>query len=151
MITKPARTSKPNATPVRVLVVDDEAGARESAAAVLSDTCFVETCPHAGAALALLERESFEVLVVDYEMPMMSGTELLRRLAIRHPTIVGILVTGHADLPEVRRARRDREVFLVLLKPYDPAELIRWVGMAGRTARLRRANETLGRQLGKAQ
>jgi DNA-binding NtrC family response regulator len=119
----------------------------ETAAAVLSINCFVESCSNGLSALAHLEGGEYEVLVVDYEMPGMSGTELLRRAAVRHPNTIGILVTGHADLLEVRQARRDQQVFLVLLKPYDPAELIRWVGMAGRTARLRRASASLGRQL----
>jgi DNA-binding NtrC family response regulator len=149
MTTRP-RQSGANQTPTRVLVVDDEPGARETAAAVLSIQSFVETAPHGTAALAMLEKGEFEVLVVDYQMPGMSGTELLARAAKHYPNVVGILVTGHADLPEVRRARRSSDVFLVLLKPYDPAELMRWVGMAGRTSRLRRANETLGRQLGKS-
>src|SRR5687768_7948605 len=112
MLTR-ARQSGANTTPVRVLVVDDDAGTRESTAAILSIECFVETAPHGMAAISMLERGEFEVLVVDYEMPGMSGTELLRRAAVRHPNAVGILVTGHADLPEVRKARRDHEVFLV--------------------------------------
>jgi CheY-like chemotaxis protein len=141
------RSSGETASPLRVLVVDDDPAARETAAAVLSIDCFVESCSNGLTALARLEGGNFEVLVVDYEMPGMSGTELLRRAAVRHPNLVGMLVTGHAELPEVRQARRDQQVFLVLLKPYDPAELLRWVGMAGRTTRLRRASETLNRQL----
>src|SRR5687768_8100132 len=126
MLTR-TRASGGTATPVRVLVVDDDPAARETAAAVLSINCFVESCSNGLSALAHLEGGEYEVLVVDYEMPGMSGTELLRRAAVRNPNTIGILVTGHADLLEVRQARRDQQVFLVLLKPYDPAELIRWV------------------------
>jgi DNA-binding NtrC family response regulator len=133
-----------------VLVVDDDPGARDSTAAVLSIQSFVETCSHGMAALAALDKGEFEVMVVDYQMPGMAGTELIERAAKRHPHVVGILVTGHADLPEVRKARRNADIFLVLIKPYDPEELIRWVGMAGRTSRLRRANDALGRQLGRS-
>lgn len=137
---------------MRVLFVDDDPAVRESAVAVLSLECFVEAMPGAGAALARIgdADADFDVIVADYQMPGVNGMQLLTRVQRAHPDVVGILITGHADLPEVREARTDQNVFLVLVKPFDPQELLRWVRMAGRTSRLRRANKTLNRQLAKA-
>ena len=147
------RQSAGTQVPMRVLVVDDDPAVRDSAVAVLSLECFVEAVPGAGAASARIgdADADFDVIVVDYQMPGVNGMQLLTRVQRTHPDIVGILVTGHAELPEVRQARQDQNVFLVLIKPFDPHELLRWVRMAGRTARLRRANKTLTRQLAKAQ
>jgi CheY-like chemotaxis protein len=39
-----------------------------------------------------------EVLITDHAMPHMTGAELARRLAERHPKLHVILVTGYAEL-----------------------------------------------------
>lgn len=131
-------------TPIRVLVVDDEIGSRESLSMCLELDFDVESCGDGAQAERKLSKHSFEVLVVDYEMPGMTGTELLRRSRRLHPSTVGILVTGHADIEDVKRARKSDDVFLVLLKPYAPEDLLRWVRMAAQTSRLRRASTALG-------
>lgn len=134
-------------SPIRVLIVDDEVGSRESLATCLSLDFDVSSCADGGAAERSLAHHPVEVLVVDYEMPGMSGTELLRRSRHRYPATVGILVTGHAGLDDVKRARTDDDVFLVLLKPFEPDNLVRWVQMAARTSRLRAANSSLSARM----
>jgi len=51
-----------------------------------------------GAALEILERETdFDLVVIDYAMPGMSGAELGRRVQTRWPALPLLFVTGFAD------------------------------------------------------
>ncbi len=71
----------PDLDGVRVLIVDDEADARDLVRSVL-ESCHaeVETSSSAGEALALVEREHPDLIISDIGMPEMDGFELARRL-----------------------------------------------------------------------
>jgi DNA-binding NtrC family response regulator len=133
-----------------VLIVDDEAAARATLIGLLADDYEVDSVADAAAAEAALARRCFDVVVTDYEMPGTSGIELLRRISDRHPNVVGIIVTGHAMMPEIQAARRSRRDFTVLLKPYDPRLLLRAVQSAASMAQLRRATCRLGERTPKS-
>jgi DNA-binding NtrC family response regulator len=131
----------------KVLVVDDEAAALTSAEAVLSSEFDVFLAGSAQEAERLIASASVDVVLTDHQMPKCSGLELLERIKVADPRIVGILLTGHAQLPEVRRARSARLVFHVLIKPVSPENLITWTRTAARSARLRQAVDGLKRHL----
>lgn len=68
----------------RVLVVDDFAQARESIADVLRAAGHQVACAaSASEALVQMEKESFDVVVTDLQMPGMSGLEFIKRLQSR--------------------------------------------------------------------
>jgi response regulator RpfG family c-di-GMP phosphodiesterase len=54
-----------------------------------------------------------------------------------------ILVTGHPDLPEIRRSEAARKIARVLAKPYDPRRLSSWVHSTVKLARMSRATAKL--------
>jgi putative two-component system response regulator len=65
---------------VRVLIVDDEVTMRRACARFLGERGYdVHECESGPAALALLERERFVVLLCDLRMPEMSGLDVLLR------------------------------------------------------------------------
>ncbi len=67
-----------------MLVVDDHRQARESIADVLRHAGHqVECLASAVEALKLLDRESFDVVVTDLQMPGMSGLEFIHALERR--------------------------------------------------------------------
>ena len=55
------------------------------------------------AALELLERQAVDVVVTDMRMPGMDGVALLERLVERHPRIVRIVLSGHAERESLMR------------------------------------------------
>ena len=55
-------------------------------------------------ALDVLDTKPFDVILVDADMPRMSGTSLLRRVQETHPGIVRILLSGHTGLDMLRTA-----------------------------------------------
>jgi PAS domain S-box-containing protein len=123
---------------IKILVVDDQADARELVARVLSQ-CQAEVIIASGAeeALILLERERPDVLVTDIGMPDVDGFELLRRVRAlgeaRGGKTPAIALTAFARSED--RIRALHQGFRVhVSKPVEPAELIATVAsVVGRT------------------
>ncbi|MES2354811.1 MAG: PAS domain S-box protein [Pseudomonadota bacterium] len=113
---------------IKVLVVDDEADARDLIKRVLLN-CDAEvlTASTAAEALLLVEKERPHVLVSDIGMPNVDGFELLKRLRALGQTKGGkipvIALTAFARTED--RTRALRAGFLAYIsKPVEPAELI---------------------------
>jgi DNA-binding NarL/FixJ family response regulator len=102
-----------------VLIVDDEpevlAGMR---AALFREPYEVVGASDSGEALAILEATSIDVLISDEKMPGMQGSELLARVRREYPSVVRILLTGHASVASAVKAINDGAVFRYLLKPF---------------------------------
>ena len=137
---------------IRLLLADDQALVRQALATLLDleDDFEVVTVADADQASARLGWDRIDVVLADFRLPGRSGLSLLHEVARTHPAIVGVLVTGHADLPEVQAARGDQDVFHVVQKPYDPDSLIGWMDSAAKSARLRRTVQRLHDTLGTA-
>ena len=125
-------------TGVKVLVVDDQADARELIARVLKE-CGADVVVAGGAdeALAAVEHSRPNVILSDIGMPNVDGYELLRRVralgAARGGGLPAIALTAFARSED--RTRALRAGFLMhIAKPVEPAELITMVAsLAGRT------------------
>ncbi len=89
---------------VRVLVVDDNAGFRESLLALL-DAGDLEVVGEAGSgaeALEILSTAEPDVVLMDVRMPGMDGIETTRRLKQAHPALGVVALSGHEDQGIVR-------------------------------------------------
>lgn len=122
----------------RVLVVDDDLGARLTTEALLSDEFDVILACQADQALDYLSRENVSVVVTDFVMPGMNGIDLLTLIKQRVEFVHGVLVTGYRDNYFRWRAKQNDITFDVLIKPYNPTELISIVRRAVDVDRLRR-------------
>jgi DNA-binding NtrC family response regulator len=90
----------------------------------------ITTEPSANAALKLLERESFDVLVVDQKMPGLTGSELLAAARKRDSYRYGILLSAYVDKALLSRMVNDNLVRRVLEKPLKLDELKRAIDEA---------------------
>jgi CheY-like chemotaxis protein len=108
------------------MVVEDDPDERAMLAEVLAELgAEVELAPDAGVALALLdEGADVEVLISDHLMPGMTGIELSRTLARRHPRVRTVLLTAYGDDETCRAAVRAQAV-TVLSKPLRVIDLER--------------------------
>lgn len=108
---------------LNVLLVDDHAEVRSTTAAVLKDGGHeVVEAGNGADALALLKEHNcgFDILITDYAMPHLSGTDFLREARLMCPDVPALLITGYADTEMIR----DRPVGVeLLLKPFTPAVL----------------------------
>jgi PAS domain S-box-containing protein len=111
--------------PLRVLLVDDSADLRELTGLLLADSGFAVECANGGpSALALMEQhpEKYDVIVTDFAMPVVSGTELVRLARNIRSDWPCVIVTGYAD----KLAITDRPADVpVLFKPFEHSELIK--------------------------
>jgi signal transduction histidine kinase/CheY-like chemotaxis protein len=105
----------------RVLVVDDDKLVRRFISDCLRSLEHHVTEAENGAqGLATLERERFDLLVVDFAMPGMNGAEVARAAQERQPGIKVLMVSGYADSAVVEAALGTARL---LRKPFDLAEL----------------------------
>lgn len=81
-------------------------------------------------ALAALEGEVPDVIVLDLKMPRMGGLEVLEMVKKRYPEVQVIILTGHGSDAEELEARR-LGAFDYLKKPVDINDLMERVRQAG--------------------
>jgi DNA-binding NtrC family response regulator len=107
-----------------VCVVDDDASIRESVESLLrAEGLRVETYCSAKEFLARSSAEGPGCLVLDVELPGLSGLELQRELFRAEPDIPIIFLTGHGNIPMSVRAIK-AGAFEFLTKPFDPEDLL---------------------------
>ncbi len=112
--------------PTRVLVVDDEPMVRELIAAHLNADGNVSSGASSGEeALALVDREPFDLVILDVGLPGMSGFEVCRQIRARSDVPV-IFVTAAGNLSE-RLQGFDLGGDDYIVKPMDSSELNRRV------------------------
>ena len=108
---------------LRILLVDDHAEVRSTTAAVLEDIGHevVESAdgPHA------LERLrngdcNYDVMISDYAMPHLSGTEFLRSAREICPGVPALIITGYAEADSINDRPEGVEI---LLKPFTANKL----------------------------
>lgn len=116
--------------PVSILIVDDDHGQRSLLEAFLRAQGYrTQSAASGEAALEMLPKETFAMMISDVRMPGMSGIETLRRVRQKHPTLPVLLVTAFADIRSAVAAMRDGAVNY-LAKPIDLDELIATVRLA---------------------
>src|SRR5271167_3007749 len=113
-----------NAIDAPVCVVDDDASIRESIEGLLRvEGLRVETYCSATEFLSRANPEPPGCLVLDVELPGLSGLELQRELFRTEAHIPIIFLTGHGDIPmSVRAIKAGALEFLT--KPFDPEDLL---------------------------
>ena len=62
----------------------------------------------------------FDLLITDYAMPHLSGTDFLREARLLCPDVSALLITGYAEIESIRDRPANVEV---LLKPFTPTKL----------------------------
>lgn len=86
---------------IQVLLVDDEPDFLEYSAKRLGARGMdVQTANDGIAALEILERESFDVVILDVAMPGLDGHVVRERILKRWPDQLIIMLTGHGTIAE---------------------------------------------------
>ncbi|MCE2952013.1 MAG: response regulator [Alphaproteobacteria bacterium] len=111
-----------------LLVVDDDTRLRGLLERYLCDHGYlVTTAENAGAAWDLLEKETYDLMILDIMMPGESGLSLMSRLRVSpaHPmkNIPIVLLTA-LDAPEDRVSGLEKGADDYLTKPFEPKELL---------------------------
>jgi DNA-binding response OmpR family regulator len=109
---------------MRVLVAEDDEGLGAVLARGLRDQGYVvDLVPDGETAAAYLRFYSYEVAVLDWRMPRLSGLDLVQQLR-RAGTGVPVLMLTARDTPADRIAGLDAGADDYLVKPFDFGELL---------------------------
>jgi FixJ family two-component response regulator len=110
---------------MKILVADDDRTLREELASLLrEDGHEVVMAADGGEALRIVDRESFEVALLDLRMPKATGLEVLNRLRVVRPETAVVMITGQGTIDTAVDAMKNGAIDFVE-KPYDLAALRR--------------------------
>jgi len=108
----------------RILVADDEAAIRFTMEMMLRRHGYTVTTASNGAeALALVEQQPFELLLLDLKMPGLSGLEVARRASELQPAAALLILTGSSQI-EGTLEEQDLDQFAYMLKTASPQEVL---------------------------
>ncbi|HZW72988.1 MAG TPA: response regulator, partial [Caldimonas sp.] len=130
-----------------VLVADDDAVARDLLVEVFEREGYRVRAAGGGAeAIALAERELFDVALVDLRMPDADGLAVLERLVAREPAPAVLILTAFAAMDTAIEAIR-RGAYDYLSKPFRLDDIKRAVRRTLEVQRLARDNQRYRREL----
>lgn len=109
----------------RILFVDDDANLLDAIQRTLHKQFTIDRALSGAEGLEKIASGGpYALVVADMQMPVMSGVEFLRKVRVRAPDTVRIMLTGNSDQKTAMDAVNDGHVFRFLTKPCPPPNLI---------------------------
>jgi DNA-binding NtrC family response regulator len=106
-----------------ILVIDDEESMRDACRQTLSKNASrVETAADGTTGLAMLQKQSFDLVILDLKMPGLSGMEVLKTVKQQDPEIVVVVITGYATVESAVEAMKSG-AYDYIPKPFTPETL----------------------------
>ena len=107
----------------KVLIVDDEAIVRESIRDWLKDSGYdVATAESGEEALAMVQKQDFDVMVVDIRLPGESGIAVMKKVKAKKPNTKSIVITAYPSEETISQAKKLGAIDY-LIKPLVPDDL----------------------------
>jgi DNA-binding NtrC family response regulator len=126
-----------------ILVVDDEKNIREGLGEYLRLEGFeIVLAADGSAGSKIVDRGDVDLVITDLRMPGLSGTELLRHIVSRYPSVPVILLTGHGTVEDAVDAMRNG-AYDFITKPVNLDHLSLLVKRALERRELARQNHEL--------
>jgi len=107
----------------KILVVDDDPSLHQIIEAALDDEGFeLHHASNAAEGLASLEKDTFDLLLIDYVMPGMNGVEFLEKVRESHPMLKAVMMTAYGT-PNAVIGALSKKVCDFLVKPFTIVDL----------------------------
>ena len=130
-----------------VLVVDDEKNIlRTIAASLKAEGYQVETARSAEEAISKLTHGHLDLVISDYRLPGMSGTDLLAHIKTKDPDMPFLVLTAYGSIEKAVEAMK-KGAYSYLTKPVNMDSLVVLVREAAEKRRLLIENRTLKKEL----
>ena len=110
-----------------ILVVDDEAGPRESLRMILKFLYEVHTASDGQEAVCFIRENDINLITLDLNMPGLSGIDVLKEIRNLRPNTEVIVITGYGTLSNAQEAFRFGAGDFIS-KPFNVADIISIVG-----------------------
>jgi len=138
---------EPDAVSGSVLIIDDEAGIRESLETLLEMEGYdVETASTGEQGLNRLGQRTFDLILLDLALPDRNGLDILAELRVQDPGVSVIMITAYGTVENAVRAMQSGAVNFVQ-KPWDNEKLLADVRAAVARHRAEEENIQLKRAL----
>lgn len=110
----------------RILLVDDDEGIRVAVSRFLRRYRFdVSSAADGQSGLQLLEQDGpFQVVISDYRMPGMTGSQFLSKVAALYPATRRMILSGYADSSQLLATINNGNIHRYLTKPWESRELL---------------------------
>ena len=109
---------------INILIVDDNPGFRKTLSDIFHNKGYVPIAVAQGAdALMAFKNKTFQVAIIDLQLPDMDGLQLMRVIKRSFPDTECIVLSGHASLPSVIEAV-NLGAYSYMRKPYDVEQLL---------------------------
>lgn len=108
----------------RILFVEDDEDQLDTTPRILENVGYSVTAqalPEKALELVFASPDAFDLLITDYDMPVINGIELIRRIHAVNPRMPSILISGREDA--IRAAQSIPSIRRVFIKPYDTIDL----------------------------
>ncbi len=133
----------------RILVVDDEEIMRSSLSDWLKEDGYEVLAVEDGyKAIEKIEKEDWDLAIVDLKMPKIDGLEVLKRVGKLKPKLPVIIVTAYATIDSAVVAMKEGAADYIV-KPFNPEEISRVIAKLVEHQRLIKENIRLRRALTK--
>jgi len=114
---------------LNILLVDDDQnlvttlsyGLRKAMGEAIS----IAICFNGSEALSMLATQRFDVVISDFNMPGISGLELLNKISQDHREIILVLITAYAMDTLEEEAHRFGTGYIT--KPFEPSHLVQMI------------------------
>ena len=130
-----------------ILLLDDEPSVLTALKRVLrtafGDELGVDATTVPDVALGLVKSKTFDVIVSDYRMPVISGSEFLRIVRAIQPDAVRMILSASSESGAVMHSVNDAEVFRYILKPWTETDIVAQIKLALQIALERRRQREL--------
>lgn len=114
----------------RVLVVDDDADLRLSVASALSENHFqVDQAQDGEEAVNRVRAGKYDLVLLDVNMPKLSGIEALKEIKAHDPSIIALILTAYANVRDAIEATKEG-AYNYLEKPIKADNLVYMVERA---------------------
>jgi two-component system, NtrC family, response regulator HydG len=133
--------------PAQILVIDDDKAMRDACFQILARQGFrVELAASAKQGLSLLERQSFDAILLDLVMPDLDGLAALKKIRALDPDVEVIIITGYGTIQSAVESIK-AGAFHFLSKPFVPDDLRNLVSRALEKRRMDLENLYLRQEL----
>ena len=107
----------------KILIVDDEAGPRESLRMILKPIYNISMAANGKEALELIQKENIDLVTLDLNMPGLSGIDVLKEIKRIKSDVEVIIITGYGTLKNAQEVIRHGAGDFIS-KPFNVADII---------------------------
>ena len=104
---------------LKTLLIDDNVIIRDTMQMFFTQKqCLLTTCETAEEGLHALEKEQYDILICDFQLPGIDGVEFFKRAVASHPDTIKILISGYVNEAAISEAF-DVGVHAFIRKPFS--------------------------------